>query len=291
MRNTKPETKRIPIHQWTNDEGKVLVVRFVDEDWVRDEECGGGLHGWPWGLSLGSEKNVDYSKTWLVFACDPKDVIVSGRKVKARKGEVIFAGGWNECLGMTAIGLAAWASQSPSGVAANSGHAGVAANSRDRGVAGNSGFSGVAANSGFRGVAANSGHAGVAANSRDRGAAANSGTGGVAANSGTGGVAANSGFRGVAANSGFRGVAANSGDWGVAQTVGEEATIDLSATCLGSAAGRVVYWRVHLGAVLLVGWKKEDGTLGHALFDSAAMDLNEGERVAIRQGVIERGDK
>ena len=62
----------IPIHQWTNGGEEVLVVRYVNRDhtsyngfrhpkkigelvsapdWNTKAECGGGIHGWPWGLS------------------------------------------------------------------------------------------------------------------------------------------------------------------------------------------------------------------------------------------------
>ena len=72
--NDEQEKTIIPAHQWANEDGEVLILRFVDKegksygefqhpmkvgaavtapDWNPAAVCGGGIHGWPLGLSMG----------------------------------------------------------------------------------------------------------------------------------------------------------------------------------------------------------------------------------------------
>ena len=89
----------IPSHQWTNGGSEVLILRCCDAggksygkfqwplivgaavespDWDEKPECGGGLHGWPWGLSIGDGKEPDWRGIWIVFGSDPKDIVSLG---------------------------------------------------------------------------------------------------------------------------------------------------------------------------------------------------------------------
>ena len=58
--------------------------------------CGGGIHGWPWGMGLG--EGSDYSfihDIWCVIAVRPEDVvgnIQDGRKCKFKTGLLVFRG-------------------------------------------------------------------------------------------------------------------------------------------------------------------------------------------------------
>lgn len=68
----------VPLHQWTHTGPDVLIIKCVGKggetyggfmwpltvgatveapDWNPEPECGGGLHGWPWGLSIGDGIN------------------------------------------------------------------------------------------------------------------------------------------------------------------------------------------------------------------------------------------
>lgn len=79
-------TELTPRHLWTNGGNEVLIVRFVEKDgtsyrgqdrtgnaidfkhptkvgesvvapdWIRDDKCGAGIHGWPWGFYVGDGK-------------------------------------------------------------------------------------------------------------------------------------------------------------------------------------------------------------------------------------------
>ena len=100
-------------HQWTNGGSEVLILRYcnADEssyggfihpltvgetvtapDWKAAAECGGGIHGWPWGLSLGSGKEPDWSATWQVYGVLPADIVDLGGSCKFRTGTLRHAG-------------------------------------------------------------------------------------------------------------------------------------------------------------------------------------------------------
>lgn len=108
---SKPAPKVEP-HTFTHTGGEVLILRRCNPDgtshngfrwpesgeveapdWRDDNECGGGLHGWPWGLTIGdgSDFSVIEDK-WIVFAAAPEDVRAIGGKCKARKGRVVYCG-------------------------------------------------------------------------------------------------------------------------------------------------------------------------------------------------------
>ena len=103
--------------QFTVD-GKVLLLKCINKDftsyeglqwpksglveapdWNPKPDCGGGLHGWPWGIGIGNGKIPCYSSksVWLVFSADPNDIVDLGGKAKCRKCEVILYGTFFEC--------------------------------------------------------------------------------------------------------------------------------------------------------------------------------------------------
>ena len=237
-------------------EGKILVVRVVDKDhksfggfqnpkkvgeiieapdWEKSNNCGKGIHGWPWGLSREGKEAQDPTMIWQVCeVLDPENVVDLGGKCKWQKLKLIHLGDQSSAMNLTMAGRISYIFENSEGSAANSGNGGSAANSGNGGSAANSGNVGSAANSGDYGSAANSGIYGSAANSGIYGSAANSGDYGSAANSGIGGSAANSGIGGSAANSGKYGSAANSGNGGSAANSGTR----------GSAANSGIYGSV-----------------------------------------------
>ena len=106
--------EKIPVHQWTNSAGEVLILKCVDHngqgyggfqypltvgslveapDWDPANKCGGGLHGWAWGIGIGGGKPPDWSGIWLVIGCVPTDVVhvtAYGHKDKARAGVIRY---------------------------------------------------------------------------------------------------------------------------------------------------------------------------------------------------------
>ena len=135
-------------HQWTHDVDKVLVIKCVSHDmksyggfqwpesgpveapdWNGKAECGGGLHGWAWGLSVGDGMSPDYQAKWLVFSADPRDVIDLGGKVKCKKADVIMCGTYLECYLRVLPGQIAWTQQR--GAASATGWRGAAVTTQD----------------------------------------------------------------------------------------------------------------------------------------------------------------
>src|ERR1051325_4919442 len=111
-KKTKPrlKTKRKPItrptvkpHTWTDGGDKVVVLRRCNPDgssshgfkypqsgkvespdWNPEPVCGGGLHGWAWGMGLGEGSDYDIiGDRWLVIAALPGDIC--GELEKASK--------------------------------------------------------------------------------------------------------------------------------------------------------------------------------------------------------------
>jgi hypothetical protein len=84
--------------RWPDGIGVIVTC----PDWDARSVCGGGLHGWPWGMGLG--EGCDYNlidDRWLVLAASPSDVvgnIEGGLKCKCREAVKLydgaFAGAW-----------------------------------------------------------------------------------------------------------------------------------------------------------------------------------------------------
>ena len=133
--------------RWTHTGDEVLIVKCVARDgssyngfrwpleigatveasdWNPHPECGGGLHGWPWGLSVGDGKEPDYAGTWLVFGAKPGDVVDLDGKCKAKVGVIRFVGSWDGALAFVLSGQMELVYQSASGAASATGWSGAA---------------------------------------------------------------------------------------------------------------------------------------------------------------------
>ena len=160
--------QKIPVHQWTNGSEHVLIVRCVGQDgktyggfqnplevgatlivpdqwepiwgpqpdtwrpgWIPDHRCGGGIHGWAWGIAIGDGKDPNWTGIWQVYECKPDDVIgdVKGAKVKFRTGILRYSGDWQGVNHYVLAGQMAWVFHNASGSASNSGASGSAKSS------------------------------------------------------------------------------------------------------------------------------------------------------------------
>jgi len=123
MSEVKEKTE-VKAHQWTDGGTRVLILKAVDkngvaahgdfkwpesgpvecQDWNPEPVCGGGLHGWPWGMGIGEGRAYDLIEDkWIVYAADPADVvgeIDKGEKCKSRKAEVIYFGAFSAAWAM-----------------------------------------------------------------------------------------------------------------------------------------------------------------------------------------------
>ena len=158
-------------HEWTNDEGKVLVVKCLDTQrcgyggfpypktgtviapeiwdatwgtqpqkwiggWDRKTECGGGLHGWPWGLRVGSNKEPDWTHgIWQVHAVDPADIIYFDDKAKYGRAEVVYDGDGLGAMLFTQKGRIAWIEQASEGLSHATGDSSASSATGDSSIA------------------------------------------------------------------------------------------------------------------------------------------------------------
>ncbi len=233
-------------HNWTDGGERVLILRRCNNDgtsyggfpwpqsgmveapdWSSEPECGGGLHGWPWGMGIGEGKDYDIiDDRWIVFACRPDDVIGAlegGWKCKSKCGEVVYCGSFAAAWAMINSGrhrlIEAMSRDGAKDIA--SGYGSNAASSGYGSHAASSGYGSNAASSGYGSNAASSGDYSNAASSGDYSKAASSGDYSNAASSGDHSNAASSGDYSNAASSGDRSHAASSGDRSHAASSGD----------------------------------------------------------------------
>ena len=127
------KTNKIPVHQWVNDDNEVLVLRFSERDgtsyngfqhpmevgkrvtapdWRKDNECGGGIHGWAWGIGIGDGKTPDWSDgLWQVYGVKRSNIvgeIDGGIKCKFKTGILRFVGDWHQAMLFILDGQKAW---------------------------------------------------------------------------------------------------------------------------------------------------------------------------------------
>ncbi len=228
-----------PVWQWTHDGDKVLLVKCVNKDgtsyggfqwpesgpveapdWDPEPKCGGGLHGWPWGIGIGAGKEPDYSGRWLVFAADPEDVVWVDDKAKCRKAEVVYCGPWWGAYARILPGREAWIQHAASGAASATGWRGAASATGKRGAASATGWRGAASATGESGAASATGERGAASATGERGAASATGYSGAASATGWRGAASATGESGAASATGQRGAASATGWRGAASATG-----------------------------------------------------------------------
>lgn len=105
-------------HQWTDGGENVLILKRINKkdrtsyggfvwpisgtveapDFNSEQKCGGGLHGWPWGIGLGEGSSFNFADDeWLILSAKPSDVIGEldrGWKCKAKKVEIAYTGNY-----------------------------------------------------------------------------------------------------------------------------------------------------------------------------------------------------
>ncbi len=183
-------TEIVSIHQWVNGGDEVLIVRFASKDgksaskrlvggesvdaepfthpivvgemvtapdWDSSAKCGGGIHGWPWALSLGDGKDPDWDALWQVYGVKPEDIVVvdpnAPGKVKFRTGTLRHIGTWDSATNFVLAGQMAWVHASSRGAASSTGYSGAASSTGSRGAASSTGSSGAAMVTGINGKA------------------------------------------------------------------------------------------------------------------------------------------
>jgi hypothetical protein len=289
----------IPVHLWTNGGDRALMVRFVDAndksyggyqwptapgvevtapDWNPAAVCGGGFHGWPWGIGIGSGKEPVFIDThWQVVSYDPKDAVwVENEKVKIRSGRVEYVGLWWKALEIIETGRTAWIQQAV--VAAGASATGLS------GAASATGLSGAASATGPRGAASATGPSGAASATGPRGAASATGWRGAASATGPRGAASATGLSGAASATGLSGAASATGWRGIAASTGECSTVECGPSGIAASTADEVTWVVHEGAIFIHRWTGRGGGCKRATMKR--LKAVDGERITFNCGKI-----
>jgi|GEM_PF-3804908 len=182
--------EKTPFHQWTDEKGRVLIVKCLNKDgtshngfmWPKSgkvaipknstkNDCeSGGLFGWAWGIGVGDGKDPNACSPWLVFAAKPEHVIVveDGPKVKAcvssedAEVEVVYYGDMATAMYITSQQRVAWVMHNSDGKASATGEMGSASATGWSGSASATGESGSASATGWSGSASATGWSGSA---------------------------------------------------------------------------------------------------------------------------------
>jgi hypothetical protein len=245
----------IPSHQWTHDGTDVLILKCVDKDgkayrgfqwpltvgaeviapdWDPAPVCGGGLHGWAWGLSFGEGKDPYWDGRWIVFAAKPADVVLVAGKVKARSGVVRFVGEWQAATNFILSGQIAWVLQAASGASSATGDRGASSATGVNGAASATGDSGASSATGDSGASSATGVYGASSATGYRGASSATGDRGASSATGDSGASSATGDRGASSATGDSGASSATGDRGASSATGYSGAS--SATGNASAA-------------------------------------------------------
>jgi len=197
------------------------ITRCPDPDPDPDRDCGGGLHGLPFGEGCGALLDWSADAVGLVFEARDDEVIVSQDKARAI-GEVSvrFVGLISKCAdylvakgyGDKSIVGRCVSSTGYDSQSASSGYRSRSASSGDRSQSASSGEDSQSASSGDHSRSASSGYRSQSASSGDDSQSASSGAHSRSASSGDHSRSASSGYRSQSASSGDHSRSASSGD-------------------------------------------------------------------------------
>src|SRR6185369_10632105 len=210
----KSDKPKIEVHRWTHIGDEVLVLRFADQDgrsyegfqhpmelgevvtapdWNQEPQCGGGIHGWAWGIGIGDGKDPDWSALWQVYGVKPEDLvgnIGNGIKCKFRTGILRHKGDWNSALMFILEGQKKWVEQYADGASSATGYSSASSATGDSSASSATGDSSASSATGYSSVSSATGDS--SASSATGYSAASSAPGGRSASSATGDSSASS---------------------------------------------------------------------------------------------------
>jgi hypothetical protein len=250
----------------------------------------------------------------------------NGLKVKAVPGkdgelpEVVFYGSQAAAMAYTHVGRIAWiernSTKKTSGnysSASSTGDYGSASSTGDYGSASSTGYCGSSSSTGYRGSssstgdyssscstgycgsASSTGYRGSSSSTGYRGSSSSTGYRGSSSSTGYCGSSCSTGYRGSSCSTGYRGSSSSTGDYGSASSTGIRSIAAATGNCsrveagseaLAVATGDIVHWTVRKGAKLVVGWFDDNDVWQAKLFDSASMNVSDGDILTINRGEI-----
>ena len=314
-------------HEHINDQGEVLILKRIPQSritngggnardllwpgvggvvecdtWKPDNNCGGGIHGWPWGFGLGDGMEYDVvGDIWIVIGAKPKDVIGNlegGAKCKARTVTVRFEGAFKDAMQFVADGFSccvkAWsvADYGDNASSGNYAQIGSSGNGAQIGSSGNDariGSSGNGARIGSSGNYAQIGSSGNDARIGSSGNDAKIGSSGYGARIGSSGNYAKIGSSGNGAKIGSSGNGAKIGSSGNDARITSSGTDSVVAIAGKNCSVRVgergafaiPYWDEETGWEFLTGKVGRDGILANTWYTV------EGGKLVVNQELME----
>jgi hypothetical protein len=205
---------KTPVHQWVHDGEEVLVLRFADAngksyegfqhpmeighrvtppDWDPKPKCGGGIHGWAWGIGLGEGKDPDWSALWQVYGAKPEDVVgnlEAGMKCKFRTGVLRHKGDWHSAMMFILDGQKRWVEHFSDGQSSATGDRSASSATGDRSASSATGYRSASSATGYSSASSATGDS--SASSATGYSSASSATGDSSASSATGDSSASS---------------------------------------------------------------------------------------------------
>ena len=274
-------------HTWTDGGDRVLILRRIAKDgtshggfseWGKPDElnitirpkefvdaptCGGGLHGWAWGMGLG--EGCDYSlcdDRWLVVSAKPDDVVGEvdgGDKVKCREVVKIFdgtfAGAWAMINGGRHRLIAAMAASCVDATAASGDYSKLAASGHSSKLAASGDYSNLAASGHYSKLAASGHYSKLAASGDSSNLAASGDYSNLAASGHYSKLAASGHYSKLAASGDYSNLAA-SGKSSIAAAIGTNGIV--AAGELGCIVS--TYWDSENSRYrVVVGYVGQDG--------------------------------
>ena len=222
-------TTKTPLHQWTHKGDKVLLVRQCNKDmtaysgfvWPTSgkvqapdgndkTECGGGLHGWPWGIGLGEGRDVSATDPTLVFSANPDQVVGFDGKAKVvGECEVVFCGELAGAMQLTHDGRVAW----------------ICANSEP-----NTGFRATLSSSGDYATLSSSGSRATLSSTGDYASLSSTGDSASLSSSGDSATLSSTGDSASLSSTGFRATLSSTGDYATLSSTGDSASLSSSGS-------------------------------------------------------------
>jgi hypothetical protein len=249
---TKKKIEKIPVHQWVNSDGDVLVLRFSDKDgkshedfqhpmivgetvtapdWKANQECGGGIHGWAWGIGIGDGKEPDWNNgLWQVYAVKPENIIGDiddGIKCKFHFGTLVYLGGWYEASLAVLDGQKQWVEHFADGQGYSTGNRSASSATGNRSASSATGDSSASSATGDSSASSATG---------DR--SASSATGDSSASSATGDRSASSatGYRSASSATGYRSASSATGNRSASSATGYRSASSATGNSSASSA-------------------------------------------------------
>jgi hypothetical protein len=193
------------------------VVR--PEKWVNDEECGNGIHCWPWGISRDG-KEFAGDKIWQVVEILGESVMLDS-KCKAESVKIVYSGNEAEAMRLTSGGRIAYLQSIGELSSSNTGDYSSSSNTGYHSSSSNTGYRSSSSNTGYQSSSSNTGDDSSSSNIGYRSSSSNTGYQSSSSNTGDYSSSSNTGDDSSSSNTGYQSSSSNTGDYSSSSNTGD----------------------------------------------------------------------